>query len=159
MKKLIIIAAIGKNRELGYKGKLIWNIKEDMKFFKENTIGHTVLMGDTTFYSLPKMLENRKHLILTFSNDKFPKDVVVLKSIDEFFDIAKEIDDDIYVIGGASIYSQFIDYADEILLTEIQDERKADVFFPKFDKNKYKNEIIDEFNNTISFKFVRYVKR
>ena len=161
MKKLIVIAAAGKNNELGKNNDLIWHIKGDMKFFKERTTGHHVVMGRNTFLSLPKMLPNRTHLVLDDTNSKFPDKVVVLKSIDEFFEKAKVIDDDIYVIGGAFVYSQFAPLADEIILTEIDDECKdADVFFPNINHDLYDKEIIEEHNDeTPSYKFVNYKKK
>lgn len=161
MKKLIIIAAIGKNNELGKNNDLIWKIKGDLNFFKEKTIGHTLLMGENTFFSLPKMLPDRKHIVLTYkSKDKFPKDVIVINSVEEFNNISKTTDDDIYIIGGASIYKQFIDKTDQMYLTEIDDECKsADVYFPKFNKDDYDIKIIQEHNlSNPSYKHVLYEK-
>ncbi|MBQ9012259.1 MAG: dihydrofolate reductase [Bacilli bacterium] len=88
MKKLIIIAAIGKNNELGKNNDLIWHIKGDMKFFKENTINHHVVMGKNTFLSLPGMLKDRVHLVLNDDDYKFPDDVIVIRSIEEFYEKA-----------------------------------------------------------------------
>ncbi len=160
MKKLIIIAAIGRNNELGYKGNLIWKFKSDMKFFKEKTINHTIVMGDTTFFSLPKLLEDRKHIVLSLNRNDFPSDVIVLRSIDEFKKLSSTIDDDIYIIGGASIYKQFINYADELILTEINDVALADVYFPSFNKDDYDIKVLGEnIENNIYFKHVLYKKR
>ena len=150
MKKLIVIAAIGKNNELGKDNDLIWHIKEDMKFFKENTINHHVVMGKNTFLSLPGMLKDRVHLVLNDDDYKFPEDVIVLRSIEDFYDKVKTIDDDIYVIGGASIYKQFIDKADELILTEIDDEcLDADVYFPSIKYEHYEIKILEEHNDNI----------
>ena len=160
MKKLVIIAAVGKNNELGYKGNLIWKFKEDMLFFKKMTINHTVVMGDTTFFSLPKMLDNRKHIVLSFDKDNFPSDVIVLRSIDDFFNLSKSINDDIYIIGGASIYKQFINYVDEIILTEINDTALSDVYFPNFNKSDYDIKLLGEnVEKDIYFKHILYKKR
>lgn len=161
MRKLIVIAAVGKNNELGKNNDLIWHIKGDMKFFKEQTTNHHVVMGRNTFLSLPKMLPNRTHLVLNDDDYKFPDDVIVLRSLDEFFDKAKEIDDDIYVIGGAFVYSQFVPLADEIILTEIDDEcMDADVYFPKIDYSLYDKKIIEEHDDEVpSYKFVSYKKK
>ncbi len=161
MSKIIVIAAIGKNNELGYKNNLIWKIKDDMKFFKENTTGHHVLMGLNTYHSLPKLLSNRVNMVLSNTDYKFPNEVVVLKSIKEALCRLNEIQDNVYIIGGASIYNQFINIADEIVLTEINDTfEMADVYFPKFDKSRYKRIVLSE-NKTSnpSYKFVKYIKR
>lgn len=161
MKRLIIIAAIGKNGELGKNNDLIWHLKGDMKYFKENTINHHVLMGKNTFLSLPKMLDNRVHLVLNDDDYKFPDEVVVLKSLDEFFLKAKDIDDDIYIIGGASIYKQFINYADELLITLIDESDKdADVYFPIIEKDVWKEKVLKHNSeNNINYKFVKYERK
>lgn len=161
MKRLIIIAAIGKNGELGKNNDLIWHLKGDMKYFKENTINHHVLMGKNTFLSLPKMLDNRVHLVLNDDDYKFPDEVVVLKSLDEFFLKAKDIDDDIYIIGGASIYKQFINYADELLITLIDESDKdADVYFPIIEKDVWKEKVLNHNSeNNINYKFVKYERK
>lgn len=160
MRKLIVIAAVGKNYELGKNNDLIWHIKEDMEFFKKNTLNHHVLMGKNTFLSLPKMLPNRVHMVLNDDDYKFPDDVIVMYSIGEFFEKAKDIDDDIYVIGGAYVYSEFTPLADEIILTEINEKcPDADVYFPKFDKDKYIRTVIEKHNeNNLSYEFVSYKK-
>ena len=161
MNKLIMIAAVGKNGELGKDNDLIWHFKEDMKFFKEHTINHYILMGKNTFLSLPKLLKDRVHIVLSKSDYKFPEEVIVIKSIDEFENLRKNIEDDIYVIGGAKVYSEFINYADMIYLTEIDSECKdADVFFPKIKYEDYDREVLKEDSeNGISFKHILYKKK
>jgi len=161
MKNLIIIAAIGKNNELGKNSDLIWKIKGDMKFFKETTTGHTLVMGKNTFFSLPGLLPNRKHIVLTYSsNNVFPNEVTVIHSIEEFDTLSKSIDDDIFVIGGASIYKQFIDKIDMMYLTEIDAECKtADVYFPEFNKQDYDVEILEEHDDEPNYKHVLYKKK
>lgn len=162
MNKLIIIAAVGKNLELGYKNNLIWRIKDDMKFFKKQTINHHVLMGSNTFLSLPNLLPNRTHIVLT-SKPKFlyPKEVIVVNSINEFNKLKESIVDDVYVIGGGNVYSEFINDADEIILTEIDAEcKEADVYFPKFKYEDYDKLIIGESKDNVpSYKHVKYTKK
>lgn len=160
MRKLIVIAAIGKNNELGKNNDLIWRIKGDLQFFKENTNGHHVVMGKNTFLSLPKMLPNRTHLVLNDDDYKFPDEVIVLSSLDEFFEKAKEIDDDIYVIGGAFVYSQFVPLADELILTEIDAEcLDADVYFPSFKDENWQRTILEEhLDNDPPYRHVMYRK-
>lgn len=156
-----IIAAIGKNGELGKNNSLIWHIPADMKFFKEQTIGKKIVMGSNTFNSLPKLLPARKHIVLSkkcrFNKDT--TDVLVFNEKEKLIDYCINSKDDIYIIGGASIYSMFINIADQIILTEIQEDKEADVYFPKFDKSKYVKKIIDSnIQNGINFKHVIYTK-
>lgn len=135
--KLIMIAAIGKNRELGKDNDLIWHFKEDMKYFREHTTGHTILMGRKTFDSLPKVLPNRHHIVISHSNPELPEEVDLYHSLDALFDAYQDKEEEIYVIGGAQMYAQFLPYADRLLLTEIEDEGDADVYFPEFHKEDY----------------------
>ena len=99
-------------------------------------------MGRKTFESLPGLLKDRKNVVITKSNKEFPKEVESYSSIEEFMEKYKDYQDEIFVIGGASIYKQFLDYCDKLYLTEVDKEIDADVFFPKFDKNNYDKEIV-----------------
>ena len=81
MNNLVLIGAIGRNNELGKDNKLIWYIPDDLKFFKENTINHTIVMGYNTFLSLPKLLEKRKHIVLTHKSVDLPKEVILYNNI------------------------------------------------------------------------------
>ena len=134
-----IIAAIGKNRELGKKGGLVFQIPGDLKFFKQTTLGFPVVMGRTTFLSLPKMLPGRKHFVLSPDEEPtFPKEVTVLHDLQKFIDEHKDDEQEYFIIGGGSIYKQFLPHCKKLYLTEVDGEDKeADVFFPEFDKAQY----------------------
>ena len=160
-----IIAAVGKNLELGKKGDLIWQLPNDLKFFKEQTQGSTVVMGRNTFNSLPKKLPNRKHLVITDVDD-FNKDVDDVDVFYSFEDLFCEVNRqaiaaDVYIIGGGSVYKQFVPYAHELILTEVDEEDKdADVYFPQFDKTLYKRYVIaSNEDNGIKYEHVRYIRK
>ena len=155
-----IIAAIGKNRELGKDNSLIWHLPNDLRFFKETTTGKTIIMGRKTFESLPRMLPNRKHIVLSSSSD-FPEEVIVYKELKELLDAYKDSKEELFVIGGASIYKLFIDIADKLYLTEIDAEcPSADAYFPEFNKDEYNREVLAENeDNGIKYKHVLYVKK
>lgn len=158
--KLSIIAAIGKNNELGKDNDLIWRFKEDMKFFKETTWGHKIVMGRKTFESLPGLLKGRQHIIITRQTLDLPKEVQVYNSPFEFLIDYIDSDEEIFDIGGASIYKEFIDYADKLYLTEIEDSKDADVYFPTFDKNLFDKDILcTHKEDDIKFKHVLYKRR
>lgn len=136
-----IIAAVGKNRELGKKGNLIFHIKEDMKFFKETTSGHTVVMGTKTWQSLPKKLPNRRNIVVSSAPIEGPDECIT--NLEEYIANNENTPEEIFVIGGGSIYTQFINHAKRIYLTEIDGEdSEADVFFPDFDKTKYQRTVL-----------------
>lgn len=157
MKNIVIIAAIGKDRELGKNNSLIWTTKEDMTFFRNTTINHHVVMGRKTFESLPKLLPNRVHIVLTRSNLNLPEEVIKIASIDEFIKQAPLINDTIYVIGGGSIYTELMPYSDKMILTEIDDIcPEADTYFPEFHKEEWNTETIGEYQEQ-EVKYLRKV--
>ena len=157
---LSIIAAVGRENELGKDNDLIWKFKEDMRFFKDTTMGSKVVMGRKTFESLPGLLTGRKHIVLTKSDVSFPDEVEVLESVKDFLCKYEKTDEEIFNIGGASIYRQLLDYADNLYLTEIDDSREADVYFPHFDKHDYvREELCAHEEDDICFKHVLYKRR
>lgn len=161
MKNLSLIAAIGENNELGKNNKLIWYLKEDLKFFKENTIHKTIIMGRNTFESLPRFLVDRKHIVLTKKNIDVPKEVSLYHN---YKDIKKYIEDsseEFFVIGGSQIYSLFINDVDKMLITEIREkDTSADAYFPKFDKDDWSREILcSHEDNGIRYSHVKYLRK
>lgn len=151
-----IIAAIGKNNELGKDNNLIWHLKGDLKFFKETTTGSTVIMGRKTFESLPKMLPNRHHIVLS-RNNSFPSEVEVYKTLDELLENLNKRNEEMFVIGGGSVYKMFIPYADKLYLTEIDATSEADTYFPDFDKSLYeREELLENADEGIKYKHVLY---
>ena len=110
MKNLSLIVAVGKNMEIGKDNKLLWHIPEDLKFFKEKTSGKTIIMGSNTFYSLPKLLPNRHHIVLTLDDYKFPDEVEVYYDFNTLLKALETRNEEMFIIGGAAIYSLFIDY-------------------------------------------------
>ena len=161
MNNIILIAAIGRNNELGKDNNLIWYLPNDLKFFKEQTINKHIVMGINTFKSLPKILDNRKHIVLTHQNVNLGDDVIVFNDKDLLLEYIKNINDDVFIIGGSQIYKQFIDAADRLLLTEINsEEKKADVFFPSFDKSDWICQELNSYNdNEIEYKHLLYERK
>lgn len=155
-----IIAAIGKNRELGKDNDLIWHLKGDMKFFRETTTGHSIIMGRKTLESLPKLLPNRHHIVLS-SSDNFSSEIEHYKTLKELLESLKDKNEEIFIIGGASIYKEFIDKVDKMYLTEIDAECKnADAYFPEFNKEEWRREVLKEAeDNSIQYKHVLYKKK
>jgi len=161
MNNLILIGAIGKNNELGKDNKLIWYIPDDLKFFKENTINHNIVMGYNTFVSLPKLLEKRRHIVLTTKNISFPDGVEVFHDKESVLKHIKNINDDVYIIGGASIYREFINESDRMILTEIDKECcDADAYYPEFDKKDWiEEEISKKEYKDIKYRHVLYKRK
>ncbi|MEK7089122.1 MAG: dihydrofolate reductase [Patescibacteria group bacterium] len=142
-----IIAAIGKNNELGKENKLLWNLPADMKHFKEITSGHPVIMGRKTFESIGKPLPNRKNIVITRDKNYLRYSVDVVHSLEEAIKMSRsnlDIDDEIFIIGGTEIYKQAMEYANKLYITHISAEDKyADAFFPEIVSIVW-NEILHE---------------
>ena len=160
MKNITMIAAVGKNLELGRKNDLIWRFKEDMKFFKEQTMGKPMVMGYNTFLSLPGLLPGRKHIVLSFKKIDLGSDVEVVTSMDELLDSIIEYPE-VMIIGGASIYKQMLEYSNKLILTEVDAEAKdADVYFPKFNKKEWDSKLLSEqVEDNIKFKHLVYTRK
>ena len=157
-----IIAAVAKNRAIGYKNKLIYWLPNDLKRFKALTTGHTIIMGRNTFLSLPKgALPNRRNIVLSRSTKAFPG-CDVYPSLEEALAHCTK-DEDIYIIGGASVYKQALAVADRLCLTEIDDTpAEADTFFPPYEEEwqeeSREDHPIDD-RHDFRYSFVDYIRK
>lgn len=160
MKNISIIACVGKNLELGKNNDLIWHLPNDLKYFKKVTSGKTVIMGRRTFESLPGVLPKRRNIVLQLPNESKIGGVEIFNDIPSILDAVKN-EDEAFIIGGASIYRQFLEYAHKLYLTEVNEKCKdAEVYFPRFDKRKYKKKIVgQDSDNGIEYNFVIYERR
>ncbi len=133
-----MIAAVGKNFELGKGNDIIWHLPSDMKFFRTTTSGHTIIMGRKTFDSLGGVLPKRHHVVLTSNTEWSHEGVEVMHSVDDVLAKYANTDEECFIIGGGEIYKLFLPYADKMYLTYVEDTcSDAEVYFPKFDETKY----------------------
>ena len=155
-----IIAAVAKNRAIGFENKLIYWLPNDLKRFKALTTGHTIVMGRKTFESLPKgALPNRRNVVLTRTTKELPG-CDVYPSLEEALKSCKP-DEDIYIIGGARVYEQALPFADRLCLTEVDDTPKeADAFFPDYSNWQIAQKEVHEKDETHAFNyaFVDYLR-
>ena len=160
MPNLITIAAIGKNYELGYKNDLIWHFKKDLDNFKSLTHNHYIVMGKNTYKSLPQKLPNRKYIIISSSLPQ-SDEYLLFNNIKDFLEFFNNQTEDIYVIGGSTVYKELLEYSDKLILTEINESfSKADVYFPKFKKENYTSRILSKYTeNNIDYKIIEYKKK
>lgn len=147
--KVIIIAAIGKNFELGKDNTLLWHLHEDMRFFKETTLGHTVVTGRKSFESIPpkyRPLPERTNIILSRNPDYMYEECYTVTSLDEAMDIAlSQGEIKVFIIGGGEIYKLALDhdFVDEMYLTHVDASfADADTFFPQFNSELWEAEQI-----------------
>ena len=132
-----IIVAVDKNWAIGCNNKLLVSIPSDMKFFRETTTGNVVVMGRKTLESFPNglPLKNRTNIVLTGNKDYHVKDAIVLHTVEEVLEeIKKYPSEDVYCIGGDSIYQQFLPYCDTAHVTKIDFAYEADRYFPNLDE-------------------------
>ena len=154
-----IIAAIGKNHELGRKNELIFHLKDDMKFFRDTTTGHKVVMGHKTWDSLPGKLKNRTNIVVSRHN--VPEADQTITDLQSYIDKNKDTDEEIFIIGGGTVYHQFLPYAKTLYLTEVDaTEPQADTYFPDFDPNNYTCETIKAgTENELKYTINKYTRK
>lgn len=148
MKNISIIVAVAKNNAIGKDNKLLWHLSDDLKRFKRLTSGNPVIMGKNTYYSLPiRPLPNRTNIVITDVEGEQIDDCEMAYSIKDA--ISKmDTDKENFVIGGASIYSQFMDCADKLYITWVHEEFEADTFFPDIDESIWEVKSKEDFLET-----------
>lgn len=159
-----LIAAVDKNWAIGLRNKLLVSIPMDMKFFRETTTGKVVVMGRKTLESFPNglPLKNRVNIVLTKDTNYKVKDAVIVHDLDALHrELEKYPSEDIYVIGGESIYRQLLDECDTAHITKIDYAYEADAYFPDLDERPEWRITADSEEQTyfdLEFRFLKYEK-
>lgn len=160
-----LIVAVDKKWAIGYRGQLLVSIPSDQRFFRDETLGKTVVFGRKTLETFPggRPLMSRNNIVLTRDSHFTCKDATIVHSIDELYETIKGIDtDDVYIIGGQSIYEQFIDCCDTAFVTKIDFDYSADRYFPNLDADEAwecvsESEEMTYYN--LEYTFCKYVRR
>ena len=160
-----MIVAVDSNWAIGHKGKLLVSIPEDMQFFRRETTGKVVVMGRKTLESFPNglPLKNRVNVVITKDKEYNIKDAIICHSIEEALEVLNQYnDEDIYVIGGESVYRQFLPYCSVAHVTKINYSYDADTYFPNLDEMD--EWTIEESSDErtyfdLEYEFVKYVKK
>ena len=157
--EIFLIAAVDKNLAIGKNGKIPWHIKEDLQFFQKNTLNTAMIMGRSTFDSIGKPLPNRKNIVMTKSPTN-REGVVEVSNTEEAIKQAKISSNKISIIGGESVYREFMPFANKLLITEIDIVvEKPDTFFPAWNKEDWiENSRIKSKENGIKYSFVEYLR-
>ena len=159
---ITIIAAIGKNNELGKDNDLIWYLPADLKRFKKVTTGHTIIMGRNTFESIGKPLPNRRSIIITRNKNYKQEGCEVVHSLEEAINLVQG--EKAFIIGGAQIYKESLEkgLADQLDITQVHQNFEADVFFPEIDPKTWQEFSREDFEaddkNKFDFSFLQYRK-
>lgn len=159
MPKIAIIAAIAANNAIGKNNQLLCHIPKDLQRFKQLTLNHTVIMGRNTFLSLPNgALPRRKNIVVTTQSIQFPE-CLMAHSLDEALRLCTD-EDDVFIIGGSSLYHQTINQADKLYLTFVHALFDADVFFPVFNLSQWRVTFSEDHpatdKNPFAFSFINY---
>lgn len=156
-----LIAAVGQGRELGKKGGLLWPLSGDLKRFKSVTMGHPMLMGLATWRSLPGKLPGRRHFVVAHDAAKVEGDVEAVTDLAQFVAEWRTREEQVFVVGGGSIYRQMLPYVDEMYLTEVAaSDAEADTFFPEFEQSEWTREVVGEgADHGINYQHVLYKRK
>lgn len=159
-----LLVAMDRNRVIGYNNDLPWHLPNDLKFFKEKTIGHTIIMGRKTFESIGRILPKRKHIVLTKSDERFPSEVEVIRDIETVYQMNKKNEDEeLFVIGGGDIFEQVLPLADRMYITKIEETFQGDTFFPKFSTEEWelvsKEKGTKDEKNPYDYYFLQYDRK
>jgi dihydrofolate reductase len=137
--KVSLIAALARNRVIGRDNRLPWRLPADLRRFKQLTMGHTLLVGRTTFESIGRPLPGRTMLVASRQEGYAPDGVRVVRSVQEALDVAREGGEtELFVAGGAEIYRQTLPVADRLQLTRIEEDVRGDAYFPEYDETQWK---------------------
>ena len=152
-----LIASVGRNFEIGKAGGLAFESRGELGYFKTTTMGHKILMGRNTFDSLPRRLDGREYYVVSHQRN-FPDWVNIVEDVDKFLEDWKNKPEELFVIGGGSIYKTALPYARRLYLTGIAAKCPgADVFFPSFDEEQFTKKQVGEGEFEDGVTFARFV--
>ena len=161
-----LIAAVAENNVIGKNNDLPWHLPADMKYFRDITMGHCVIMGRKNYDSIPlkyRPLEGRTNIVVTRQKSFSAAKCIVANSVEDALSEAKrKSETEVFIIGGADIYNQTIDVADKLYITHISHAFNGDAFFPRIDSNRWKKmmqtDIQPDEKNKFPFSFCVYEK-
>ena len=160
--KITIVAAIASNNVIGQKNSLPWDIPEDLKRFKQLTSGHTILMGRKTFDSIGRPLPNRTNIVMTKDINYQKKGIEIVFDEREALNLIKDLNQEVFIIGGSKIYELFEPWATSLIITRVLKDYEGDAFFPDINWNNWqiesKEEFLDE-KSGISCKLEEYLRK
>jgi dihydrofolate reductase len=166
--KLSMIVAAAQNRVIGRDNALPWYLPNDLKYFKQTTLGKPIIMGRKTYESIGKPLPGRTNIVITRQTDYQPDGVKVVHSVAEARDLAESVclidgQEEAMVMGGAEIYTLALPDADRLYLTEVHADVDGDAYFPEYDKTEWQEISREDFSaegsNPYNYSFVVYDKK
>jgi dihydrofolate reductase len=159
--KISLIVAMSSNRAIGLDGQMPWHLSADLKRFKQITMGHPILMGRLTFESIGRALPGRTNIVVSRNPDYRPEGCLVVDSVEAAISQGCQLDDEVFVIGGSTLYEATLPIASTLYITQINQDFEGDTFFPDFDRNNWaeveREEVIDD-KVSFDFSFLRLNK-
>lgn len=163
--KLALIVAVAQNRVIGRDNKLPWYLPNDLKYFKQTTLGKPVIMGRKTYESIGKPLPGRTNIVITRQTDYRPEGVKVVGTVEDAIKVAESVclidgQDEAMVMGGAEIYGLTLPHCERLYLTEVHADVEGDAWFPEYEKSEWKEVTREDFKaegpNPFDYSFVVY---
>ena len=159
--KISLIVAMASNRVIGLNNQMPWHLSADLKRFKQITMGHPIIMGRKTFEAIGKPLPGRTNIIVSRNSSYQQEGCVVVDSIEAAINHGCRLDDEVFVIGGATLYEATLPIADNLYITQINQMFDGDTFFPDFDRNKWtgveREDVIDDKKVGFAYSFLKYI--
>ncbi|GAB4073619.1 dihydrofolate reductase DfrA [Barrientosiimonas marina] len=135
---IALLAAMDRNHVIGYQSEMPWHLPNDLKFFKQITTGHTIIMGRKTFESIGRPLPNRNNIVLSSQVRSFPEGIEIVRRPETVLSRHEQsLTESFFVIGGETIFKQFLPYADRMYITWIDDVFPGDTYFPEFSQQEW----------------------
>lgn len=158
------LVAMDKNHVIGYKNDLPWSLPLDLKFFREVTTGHTIIMGRKTFDAIGRVLPERENIVITRQDKDFPEGVQVINDVETIYEWNRDQPDkELFVIGGGHIFEQTFPHADRMYITLIDHEFDGDTYFPPFNEDEWtlthKEKGIKNEENPYDYYFLQYDRK
>ena len=163
--KLSMIVAVAENGVIGRNNALPWYLQNDLKYFKQTTMGKPVIMGRKTYESIGKPLPGRTNIVITRQADYQPEGVKVVNSVEAARELAESVclidgQEEAMIMGGAEIYTLALPHTDRLYLTEVHADVEGDAFFPEYDKSLWQEVAREDFAaegpNPYNYSFVVY---
>ncbi len=164
--RVALIAAVARNGIIGRDGALPWRLSADLKYFKALTGGKRIVMGRHTWHSLPKLLPNREHVVVSAQTLALPDGVILVRSLAEALALPFHAESPVFVIGGNAMFREALPLADDLYLTEIEADVDGDTTFPEWDRSHFREASREQHSAPlqaggpdVAFSFVHYLRR
>lgn len=158
---LALIVAFSKNRVIGKNGKIPWDIEGEKQRFKELTTGNIIVMGRRTYEEIGFPLPNRETIVVSRTKNFNQEHCTTVKSLEEALEVAKEnwTEKDVFISGGEKLYKEAVSFVERMYITEIEKEIEGDTYFPVFDENEFKKEVIKCVDGEIPYVYYTYFRK